>query len=118
MIYPRSSISNKDLFLANSVGIIDSGYRGEIEVRFRKPINMVDEEPVLTKCLDLNSNNVENRSVNYGGVVQDNPNDFYQVGDRIAQLIIMPYPRVEFVETESLNFDHNRGGGFGSTNDK
>lgn len=36
LIFPRSSISNKDLILANHVGVIDSGYRGEIKMRFRK----------------------------------------------------------------------------------
>lgn len=35
LIYPRSSITNKDLLLGNSVGIIDSDYRGEIKFRFR-----------------------------------------------------------------------------------
>lgn len=34
-LFPRSSISNTGLILANSVGVIDSGYRGEIMVRFR-----------------------------------------------------------------------------------
>lgn len=32
MIYPRSSLHKKSLILANSVGIIDSDYRGEIVV--------------------------------------------------------------------------------------
>ena len=34
-IYPRSSISKYDLALMNSVGVIDSGYRGEVSFRFR-----------------------------------------------------------------------------------
>ena len=34
-IFPRSSISNKELILANCVGVIDSGYRGEIRFRFK-----------------------------------------------------------------------------------
>ena len=33
-IYPRSSIKNYDLRLSNSVGILDSGYRGEIIAAF------------------------------------------------------------------------------------
>ena len=33
-LYPRSSISSTPLRLANSVGIIDSGYRGEIKACF------------------------------------------------------------------------------------
>ena len=32
--YPRSSISKTPLLLANNVGIIDSGYRGNIKVAF------------------------------------------------------------------------------------
>ena len=34
-VFPRSSISNYDLTLANSVGVIDSSYRGEIKLRFK-----------------------------------------------------------------------------------
>lgn len=35
-IFPRSSISNYSLILANSVGLVDSGYKGELKVRFKK----------------------------------------------------------------------------------
>lgn len=35
LVFPRSSISNTGLALSNSVGVIDSGYRGEIKARFR-----------------------------------------------------------------------------------
>jgi dUTP pyrophosphatase len=80
LIFPRSSIRKTDLILSNSVGVIDSGYRGEIQATFRKT-----------------------------GV------DFYNVGDRGAQIIILPYPTVEFKEVNELS-DTDRGtGGFGST---
>ena len=36
LIFPRSSLSNKDLILANHVGVLDSGYRGELKFRFKK----------------------------------------------------------------------------------
>lgn len=39
LIYPRSSISKYHLALANSVGVVDSGYRGEIMVRFKKTLD-------------------------------------------------------------------------------
>ena len=38
-VFPRSSNSKYDLQLCNSVGIIDSGYRGEIKLRYRRIIN-------------------------------------------------------------------------------
>lgn len=34
LVFPRSSISNTKHFLRNSVGVIDSGYRGEVKLRF------------------------------------------------------------------------------------
>lgn len=38
-IFPRSSVSKKDLFLANAVGVIDSDYTGEIKLRFKYKTN-------------------------------------------------------------------------------
>lgn len=80
LVFPRSSIANTHLALSNSVGVIDSGYRGEIKAKFRK-----------------------------GGTRG------YNVGDRIAQLIIIPYPEVVFEEVDELA-DSDRGiGGYGSS---
>lgn len=88
---PRSSISKYDLVLANSVGTIDSDYRGELILKF-KP------------------------SVYFGVNRGDDDGVMYNVGDRIAQLVILPYPKVSFVEVDELS-DTKRGtGGFGSTN--
>lgn len=35
LIYPRSSLSKKDMILANHVGVIDPGYHGEVLLRFK-----------------------------------------------------------------------------------
>lgn len=83
LIFPRSSIRKYGLTLSNSVGVIDSGYRGEICATFYKP------------------------NSGYAG--------FYQVGDKIAQIIILPYPKIEFVESENLSDTERGDGGFGST---
>ena len=40
LLFPRSSIYKKDMLLANSVGVIDAGYRGEILFKFRKTEEM------------------------------------------------------------------------------
>lgn len=39
----------------------------------------------------------------------------YQVGDRIGQLIIIPYPYVEFVESDELSDSERGTGGYGSS---
>lgn len=90
LIFPRSSIHKKKMSLSNSVGVIDSGYRGEIKFIFKTdPVAMED-------------------------IVSKEPL-FYEVGDRIGQLMIIPYPQVELEEASELS-DSSRGtGGFGST---
>jgi len=36
LVFPRSSVRNQDLILSNCVGVIDSGYRGELQATFKK----------------------------------------------------------------------------------
>lgn len=36
LLFPRSSISDRGLMLCNSVGVLDSGFRGEFTFRFRR----------------------------------------------------------------------------------
>jgi dUTP pyrophosphatase len=39
----------------------------------------------------------------------------YLIGDRIGQIIIIPYPAVQFVESDELSSTERGEGGFGST---
>ena len=86
LVFPRSSIADKELLLTNSVGVIDSGYRGSIKAKF-KPTN--------------------NTKTNI---------NIYKIGDRIAQLIILPYPQINFEEVEKLSETERGAKGYGSTN--
>ena len=83
LVFPRSSVRNYNLSMANSVGVIDSGYRGELQATFKK-----------TQGLD---------SIKYN------------VGDRGAQIIILPYPQVFMTEVPELSESDRGQGGFGST---
>lgn len=118
LIFPRSSIRNKSLILSNHVGVIDSGYRGEVVLSFSPNIDFWgtpypdDEDFVepLAKGEFLVYKSAENEyfdnSINL---------DVYAIGDRIGQMIIIPYPSIEFVEVESLSGSDRGVGGFGST---
>jgi dUTP pyrophosphatase len=86
LVFPRSSIRKYDLALTNCVGVIDSGYRGEIQATFKK-----------TNWL------------------KGNESEKYQIGDRIAQIIIIPHPQIEFYEVDELSDSERGDGGFGST---
>ena len=53
-IYPRSSISKTPLHLANNVGIIDSGYRGNLIIMIRNfstdPYDLAKHERIVQLC--------------------------------------------------------------------
>lgn len=84
LMFPRSSVTSKtSLLLGNCVGVIDSGYRGEIKFQFR----------------DL--------TTGFGKL--------YKPGERIGQMIIIPYPQIEFEEVSELTSTDRGAGGFGST---
>jgi dUTP pyrophosphatase len=86
LVFPRSSIRKTHLHLSNSVGVIDSGYRGEIQATFKKIQG-----------------------------VSNNALDNYKAGDRICQIMIIPHPPVTFYEVEELTNTERGEGGFGST---
>lgn len=80
LVFPRSSVSKTRLSLRNAVGVIDSGYRG----------------PIMLK---------------YGG----DSAGCYLAGDRVGQIMILPYPQIEFEEVNELSDSERGSGGFGST---
>ena len=104
---PRSSISKYDLVLANSIGTIDSDYRGELLLKFKptKPDYTLNEN---FEGLDDD----KHRRVSLSSA----ENKEYDIGDRIAQIVILPYPQVSFLEVEELSSTDRGTGGFGSTN--
>lgn len=114
LVFPRSSISKSDLFLTNSVGVIDSGYRGEILAKF-KPVALFEpnddtefDKDKFKACSKVHIPQSEDEEV-YENAMK------YNVGERIAQLIIMPYPQIEFKVVESLTETERGDGGYGST---
>ena len=91
LLFPRSSISKSALSLANSVGVIDSGYRGEICFRFKIDAGLV------------------------GQAGEEYKPSIYKKGDKIGQLMILPYPTIEPEFVDELSESERGQGGWGST---
>ena len=83
LVFLRSSNRKTNCYLPNAVGVIDSGYRGEIMVSL-KHRNLHGNPP-------------------------------YKIGDKLVQIIIIPYPQIEFVEVDELSKTERGDGGHGST---
>lgn len=96
LVFPRSSNAKKDLLLSNSVGVIDSGFRGEISFKFKphwSSASMWEPSVYLNRKKDKD----------------------YRICERIGQIIIVPYPEIEFVEVDELSDSERGDGGYGSS---
>lgn len=82
MVVVRSGLGFRGLTLANAVGIIDSDYRGEIQIGV---VNLSDEPIAL------------------------------EDGERIAQMILVPYVQAELKVVEALEETERGEKGFGSS---
>lgn len=83
LVFPRSSVGTKrHLILANTAGVIDNSYRGEILMAFT-------------------NTGTQNQTI--------------EPGDRLAQMILLPYVTYNIVETDTLSETERGSGGFGST---
>lgn len=87
LVFPRSSVAMKDMILSNCVGVIDAGYRGEVMAKFK----FVD--PLL----------------------KHDEYHWYEIGDRICQIVFVKLPDVQLVESEELGESERGTGGYGSS---
>ncbi len=91
LIFPRSSQSLMDLTLGNCVGVIDSGYRGEIKFRFKPDAPAVIRKKHITDFL------------------------MYEVGDKIGQLVVVPIPAIKVSVVTELSPSTRGNGSYGSS---
>ena len=90
LLFPRSSNRKTNAYMCNHVGVVDSGYRGDVMFSFKNRDKIeADVIPALVKP--------------------------YEVGDKIGQIIIVPYPQISFVEVDELSTSERGAGGHGST---
>lgn len=80
--FPRSGLGSRGITMRNAVGVIDSGFRGEVMC----PLWNTTDKPFHVKA-----------------------------GDRVCQLVVMPYERCEVVEREELSETERGTDGYGST---
>lgn len=86
LAFPRSSNSNFNSILSNSVGVIDETYRGSIRLRF-KPSD-------YRNMAEL---------------------DEHEINTRVGQLLIFPIVDIEPEETDTLTETNRNEKGFGSS---
>lgn len=89
ILVPRSSAGMKGINLRNTIGVIDADYRGEWIAHI-----VIDEQG----------------DNSWGDIVK------YKRGDRILQVLIVPFKKVDIEISDTLSVTGRGDGGFGSTN--
>ena len=99
-LFPRSSNCKTEAYLTNSVGIADSAiYRGEIQLRYKNRDRYRKSfwEWITGK-------------VNVERALKKAP---FNVGDRVGQMVVLPYPQVHVQVVDELSETERGDGGFG-----
>ena len=107
LIQPRSGQSVKTkLRIANTPGLIDSGYRDEIGVII---------ENIEPPFKDIDYDFDDNGEIHIKSILHGQSYTIAE-GQRFAQMRLVQVPKAEFVQVESVGeIGEDRGGGFGST---
>jgi len=96
LIVPRSGLGTKGLILANTIGIIDEDYQGELKIA------------AWNRNTFFDNSDIED-------FVADSPIHL-RAGDRIAQLMFIPFIKTQWEIVDEFSETTQRGvGGFGST---
>lgn len=135
-LFPRSSNRKTDAYLCNHVGIADSAiYRGEIILCFKNRTSLetramlertrmffsnIQTSPFTTTDDDdirFSWPQIARNSEQQYYYIMDSPMMYapYKVGDRVAQMVVLPYPNVKLREVNNLSETDRGSGGFGST---
>ena len=89
LLFLRRSNRKAEAYLTSRGGVVGGGYRGEIMLSFK--------------------------TRDYKEVAIQQLYKPYEVGDKVAQLIIMPYPKIKFIEVDELSNSDRGENGHGST---
>lgn len=113
LLFPRSSITKKDIIVKNCVGVIDSDYRGEIMLKCCPTLAFMSD--------DWDKKNINNRygiSIDqdwYDDVTYIKENQHYEIGDKCCQLILVEIPKINIQIVDYLSKTERGTGGYGHT---
>ena len=135
-LFPRSSNRKTEAYLCNHVGIADSAiYRGEIIFCYKNRTSLETRAEMERSRRFFNDISYRSFTVTSGNNIEftwadsaknaqsaldwvyNNPMAFspYKVGDRIGQMVVIPYPNVKISVVDNLSDTERGENGFGST---
>lgn len=124
LIHPRSSVRKYNLVLANSIGLVDNDYRGEIILCFKyiwQPedfVILLNPNMTITDGGSIDKINDTTAKLKVDILGKLNREKIYKKGDKIGQLVVSQTNPAEFNFVNELDATVRGEGGFGSTDVK
>lgn len=107
------SINSKQEYIEYDTGIafeIPEGYFGMVVPRS----SVTNKSLILKNSIGIIDAGFRN-SVKFRFKIVDNGEHIYNIGDRIGQIIILPYPQIDYEVVEELGSTERGADGFGSS---
>lgn len=117
LLHPRSSVRKYNLLLANSIGLIDTDYRGELLFCYKYIWQPEDCSLVKEKAgpVQQTSDTTWIQEYDYKMLWKPNMNKIYKKGDKVGQIVTEKNNPTEYVFVDELDSTERGNGGFGST---
>jgi dUTP pyrophosphatase len=119
LVVPRSGLGCKGLVMKHDLGVIDSGYRGEIKVPLynNNPQLVIAERYPKAKARFPRAYKwlCDRMGGEPFSLVPNEEVIFVRKGDRVAQLLIVPVAQATFVQVDTLDETERGDGSFGSS---
>lgn len=114
LIHPRSSVRKYNLVLANSIGLVDEDYRGELLISFKY---IWQPEDLLMESVNMKAEGETDDQWTFTGKIIGGINwtKVYRKGDKIGQLVGEGTNPLNFVFVSELDTTARGTGGHGST---
>jgi dUTP pyrophosphatase len=116
LLHPRSSIRKYNLVLANSIGLVDNDYRGEVIMCFKyiwQPEDFIFQYELVP--INKDEPNICTPKATGKLLGKINKEKIYKRGDKIGQLVAETTNPIKFVLVNELDVTDRGEGGFGST---
>ena len=110
LITPRSGLGCSGLVLKNTIGVIDSTYRGEVKLPLfnNNPTNIWHK---ILWCIV----EVKGHATKDGKSYEPDGTIHVSKGDRVAQMLIVPVAEADTVDVDTLDDTERGESGFGSS---
>ena len=112
LLFPRSSITKKDIIVKNCVGVIDSDYRGEVMLKCSPTLAFSSYDGDDDYRYGIGTDQDWFDEITY---LDNTNNKHYEIGDKCCQIMLVEIPKLNIEVVDELSDTERGTNGYGHT---